>query len=123
MMYLYIYITFTLSALSFYGIKLLYNNLITYPRFDHETFTMEDVLAIVSTVLEIQFATYQNNIFSGEERILNTASFENYYKDLTKHVIGALSPSFFKKASLYIKEDALIEIICSMIREYLQKKV
>ena len=110
-----IYLLFPIIFFSYFSFKFIYKVLSTNPKYDTTiTFTVENILSGISTILEIQFSIYDNNIFSGEERILNSSTFENYYNDLSAHVIDALSPTFFKKASIYFNEATLIEIVCTM---------
>lgn len=119
-----LYLLFLASVVSYYGVRFIYHSVLSNPKYDSvNKFVLSDILEILNIAIDLQFTVYDNNIFSGEERILNSSSFENYYNDITTHVIKFLSPSFFKKAAVYFNEEALIELICSMVKEYLEKKV
>ena len=119
-----LYILFASCTLTYFLARFFYNAVSADPRYDKNTvFTLNDILSALNTVIEIQFTIYENNIFKDDHSILSSATFENYYKDLTSHVIKTLSPPFFIKASLYFNEDAIIELICSMTKEYLEKKI
>lgn len=96
-----------------------------YQKYKYNTrfFTMEEISQSITTVCNLQFMIYDRNRFREAGPKLNNASFENYYQELSKRCLESLSNDFYKKASMYMTEDAIALMISEMVRNYLTTKI
>ena len=84
--------------------------------------SLTDMLIALKAVINLQLDLYEENIFNDKGDISN-ANFENYYDDITVNIINSISPEFFLKIKGYMTEDAVVSLICRIVKEYLTKKV
>ena len=73
--------------------------------------TLPELLITLNTIINTEFTLYEKNVFSTKGALTN-ANFENFYKDITNNVINSLSDDFFIKIGFYIKQEAVVSIIC-----------
>jgi len=103
--------------------KCIYN-LYIGPRVNQmtEVYTYDELIHILESICNLHLSIYEEDIFSNKGAITN-ANFDNFYKELTSSIINSLSPQFFFKMNYYISDEAVVEIICRIVKKYLSKKV
>lgn len=88
----------------------------------NQAYSFEELLKILETICNFQLSLYEKDIFENKGAITNS-NFDNFYHDLVNSIIDSLSPHFFYKMNFYIKEEAVVEIICRIVKQYLSEKV
>lgn len=83
---------------------------------------LEAAMTALSLIINSEISEYEKNIFQNNRPITNS-NFENYYNDITKKTIAAISPILMKQLCVYITEDTIYKYIGRTVREYLVKKV
>ena len=83
---------------------------------------LEAAMTALSLIINSEISEYEKNIFQNNRPITNS-NFENYYNDITKKTIAAISPVLMRQLCVYITEDTIYKYIGRTVREYLVKKV
>lgn len=81
-----------------------------------------EMLAALNATINTEIDIYEKNIFSTKGAITN-ANFDNFYNDITKSILDALSPSYYYHMSVYLKDTAVATIVCRKVKEYLSGKI
>jgi len=84
--------------------------------------TFSDLLSILNVVINTELDLYEKNIFENKGSISNS-NFDNYYNDIVSSIINSLSDDFFFRINFYIKQDAVVSIICRNVRNFLTSKI
>lgn len=82
---------------------------------------LEAAMTALSLIINSEISEYEKNIFQNNRPITNS-NFENYYNDITKKTIAAISPVLMRQLCVYITEDTIYKYIGRTVREYLVKK-
>ena len=85
------------------------------------TLSFEDLIVIMTTVVQNEINIYERSFFRHKGAITN-ANYENFYHDLTNRIFSALPKTFFDEMSRYITTEAAATIICEKVHSYLQEK-
>lgn len=83
---------------------------------------LSELLVILNAVINTELDLYERNIFSKKGAITNS-NFENFYNDIVNSIINSLSKDFFFRINFYIKEEAVVSIICRTVKIYLTEKI
>lgn len=84
--------------------------------------SFQDLLLALNAAIQTEFDLWEKDVFVNKGSITNS-NFENYYNEITYHIINSLSPIFFVNMGKYITEDAIISIIGRKTKEYLTSKI
>lgn len=84
--------------------------------------SFQELLLALNAAIQTEFDLWEKDVFVDKGSITNS-NFENYYNEITYHIINSLSPIFFVNMGKYITEDAIISIIGRKTKEYLTSKI
>lgn len=84
--------------------------------------SFQELLVALNAAIQTEFDLWEKDVFIDKHAITNS-NFENYYLEMTDHIIKSLSPIFFINIGKYITEDAVISIIGRKTKEYLTNKI
>lgn len=84
--------------------------------------TIQELLVILNSVIQTELDLFDQDVFSTKGALTNT-NFENYYHEISTHIISSLSPVFFDNMSKYMNEEAVITLIGRRVKAYLVTKV
>lgn len=84
--------------------------------------TFQELLLALNAAIQTEFDLWEKDVFVDKHAITNS-NFENYYLEMTDHIIKSLSPIFFINIGKYITEDAVVSIIGRKTKEYLSNKI
>lgn len=84
--------------------------------------SFQELLLALNAAINTEIELWEKDVFVNKHAITNS-NFENYYIDISDHIIKSLSPVFFINMGKYITEDAVITIIGRRVKEYLSGKV
>lgn len=80
------------------------------------------LLTILSSQVQTELDTYNNDIFENKGAITNN-NFDIYYRDLTSRVIKNISPEMIKNLTHYYTEEAVYRFIGRTVRDFLVSKI
>jgi len=81
-----------------------------------------ELLQALNAIVQTELDIWENNVFEDKGALTNS-NFENYYDEISVHIIKSLSPTFFLNIGKYLSEDAVVSIIGRKVREYLVSKI
>lgn len=84
--------------------------------------SFQELIIALNIAVQTELDLWEKDVFVDKNAITNS-NFENYYHEITEHILKSLSPIFFKKMSQYITEEAIISIIARKTKEYLVSKI
>lgn len=84
--------------------------------------SFQELVLTLNIAIQTELDLWEKDVFVDKNAISNS-NFENYYHEITTHILKSLSPIFFKKISQYITEDAVISIVGRKTKEYLVSKI
>ena len=84
--------------------------------------SFQELIIALNIAVQTELDLWEKDVFIDKNAITNS-NFENYYHEITEHILKSLSPIFFKKMSQYITEEAIISIIARKTKEYLVSKI
>lgn len=84
--------------------------------------SFQELVLTLNIAIQTELDLWEKDVFVDKNAITNS-NFENYYHEITEHILKSLSPIFFKKISQYITEDAVISIVARKTKEYLTGKI
>lgn len=84
--------------------------------------SIQELLMVLNAVIQTEFDLFDKDIFVNNRGITNS-NFENYYNEISMHIIDSLSPVFFENMSKYMTQDAIITLVGRKVKEYLTMKV
>ena len=86
--------------------------------------SMPELLTALNAVIENQITLYTKSIFEGgQKKIVSNVQFENYYRDLCNRILDDLSPEFFERMSFFMKKEAVVALVCRIVKDYLSSEV
>lgn len=85
--------------------------------------TADELFETLSAVINSEINILEKDVFSTFGNTLDSQSYENYYQYLSRKCINDLSESFLYRASYIMNRDAIIEVICKNISNYLKTKL
>ena len=84
--------------------------------------SFEELLLALNAAINTEFELWEKDVFVNKQAITNS-NFDNYYMEITDHIIKSLSPIFFINIQKYISEDAVYTIIGRKTKEFLVGKI
>ena len=84
--------------------------------------SFQELLLALNATIQTEIELWEKDVFVNKHSITNS-NFENYYLDITEHIIKSLSPTFFISIGKYLTEDAVVSMIGRRVKEYLVSKV
>ena len=84
--------------------------------------SFQELLVALNAAINTELELWDKDVFINKGSITNS-NFDNFYLEITDHIIKSLSPIFFLNISKYITEDAVITIIGRKVKEFLANKI
>ena len=84
--------------------------------------TFQELLLALNAAIQTEFDLCEKDVFVNKHAITNS-NFDNYYFEMTDHILKSLSPIFFINIGKYITEDDVVYIIGRKTKEYLNTKI
>lgn len=81
-----------------------------------------ELLLILKTIIDTELDVYEKSVFLNRQGITN-ANYENYYNEITKHIIDSIPENYYEQMSKYLTKEAVITYICHLVHQYLQEKI
>lgn len=111
------------AVLLFIGTAYVFFKYIYLPYKHRSRFvTATELFETMAIIIKNEIQVYEKNVFNKLGALTNS-SFENYYQEITRQILDDLSPDFYFRISFYMKEEAVVSIICRTVRNYLTEKV
>ena len=111
-----------IAILIFLIIYVVFNRILIPYRLTVSDTTFQELLLALNAAIQTELDLWEKDVFANKNAITNS-NFENFYYEITDHIIKSLSPIFFKKMTQYISEDAIISIVGRKVKEYLTGKI
>lgn len=113
-------IWFTLLILL--SLYILYNKILPKYHTVVSDVSFQELLIALNAAINTELELWEKDVFVNTKSITNS-NFDNYYEEITTHIIRSLSPIFFINMGKYITEDAVVTIIGRKTKEYLTGKI
>lgn len=85
--------------------------------------TFEQLFEIINIIINNEISLYERNIFDNGGKIIDKASYDNYYKDIFRNVLESLSDDLVNHVTVYLNKDSFYSMISREIMVYLNSKV
>ena len=85
--------------------------------------SFEELFEIVNIIISNEISLYERNIFNNKGKILDKASYDNYYKDILQNVYNALSDEIVNSVTVYLDRESFYTMISREIQIYLNSKI
>jgi hypothetical protein len=85
--------------------------------------TFEELFEIINIIINNEISLYERNIFDNGGKIIDKASYDNYYKDIFRNVLESLSDDLVNHVTVYLNKDSFYSMISREIMVYLNSKV
>ncbi len=85
--------------------------------------TINELYDTVQAVMHFEIEVLEKDRFQKFGNNLNNQSFDNCYHYLTRQIIGDFSKAFLYRASFVMSEEAIVELICKNVINYLKTKL
>lgn len=85
--------------------------------------SFEQLFEIVNLIISNEVSLYERNIFNNGGKILDKATYDNYYKDIMENVFKAFSEELVSSITAYIDKDSFYSMVSREIMVYLNNKV
>ena len=116
-----IIIIFTITFAG-YVLMLAYDRFIVSRRNPIYDESFEQLLVILSLIINSEIEEYENEILMGDRPITNK-NFEAFYNDITKKILDNLSQDLIAALCRYTTEENVVRIIARRTKTYLRGKV
>lgn len=117
-----IFIVAWITACIIFAVYIIYNKILCKYTLITSQDSFQELIVALNIAVQTELDLWEKDVFNDKNAITNS-NFENYYHEITDHILKSLSPIFFKKMSQYITEDAIISIIARKTKEYLVSKI
>lgn len=87
-----------------------------------EHVSIQELLSMLNATIQTEFELFDKDVFSSKGAITNS-NFDNYYHEMSDHIIKSLSPIFYENLTKYMTEDAIYTLIGRRVKEYLTTKI
>ena len=85
--------------------------------------SFEELLLVLNAAINTELDLWEKDVFKGQNNVVGTNSrYENYYYEITDHIISSLSPNYFLNMGKYITEDAVVSIIGRRVKIFLNDR-
>lgn len=81
----------------------------------------ELLLTALNAAINTEIELWERDIFVNKKAMTNS-NFENFYYEISNHIINSLSESFYIRFEHYLTRDAVYSIISRKVKEYLTEK-
>lgn len=110
------------AVLVFLIVYVIFNRILIPYRLTVSDTSFQELLLALNAAIQTELDLWEKDVFANKNALTNS-NFENFYYEITDHIIKSLSPIFFKKMTQYISEDAIISIVGRKVKEYLTGKI
>ena len=104
------------------GTYILFAKILIPYRLTVSEASFQELLLALNAAIQTELDLWEKDVFVNKGSITNS-NFDNFYYEITDHIIKSLSPIFFKKMTQFISEDAIYSIIGRKVKEFLTTKV
>ena len=111
-----------IAVLVFLIVYVIFNRILIPYRLTVSDTSFQELLLALNAAIQTELDLWEKDVFANKNALTNS-NFENFYYEITDHIIKSLSPIFFKKMTQYISEDAIISIVGRKVKEYLTGKI
>ena len=108
-------VVFCLSATFLYMLKNREKNRL-------ESLPFEDLMTVLSLIINTELAEYDNELLIGDRPITNQ-NFDTFYADITRKILDNVSDELMDALALYTTRDNVIRIIARRTKAYLRDKI
>ena len=71
--------------------------------------SFEELLLVLNAAINTELDLWEKDVFKGQNNVVGTNSrYDNYYYEITDHIISSLSPNYFLNMGKYITEEAVV---------------
>lgn len=102
--------------------RFMEDHLIQYRR-ETAFSSASDIIEAIQVIANLEFRLYEENRFREAGPLLSTSTFHNYFEELSKIIVGDLSPEFYSRAQIYMSDSAIMNVVAEMVRNYLTTKL
>lgn len=85
--------------------------------------SFEELIQIVNIITNNEISLYERNIFNNGGKILDKASYDNYYKDILENIFKAISDDMIACITEYIDKESFYSMISREVLIYLNSKI
>ena len=85
--------------------------------------SFEQLFEIVNIIISNEVSLYERNIFNNGGKILDKATYDNYYRDIMENVYKAFSTELVTNITLYIDKESFYSMVSREIMVYLNNKI
>ena len=87
-----------------------------------EDLPFEDLMAVLSLIINTELAEYDNELLIGNRPISNQ-NFDKFYDDITHKILDNISDELMDALASYTTTDNVIRIIARRTKAYLRDKI
>ena len=84
--------------------------------------SFEELIMTLNLVINTEIELWEKDVFSNKGAITNS-NFENFYIEISTHILDTLSPTFYHNIERYITEEMVASIVGRKTKEYLTTKI
>lgn len=85
--------------------------------------SFEQLFEIVNLIISNEVSLYERNIFNNGGKILDKATYDNYYRDIMENVYKAFSTELVTNITMYIDKESFYSMVSREIMVYLNNKI
>lgn len=85
--------------------------------------SFEQLFQIVNLIISNEVSLYERNIFNNGGKILDKASYDNYYRDIMENVYKSFSDDLVNSITVYIDKESFYSMVSREIMVYLNNKI
>jgi len=82
--------------------------------------SFSELLSVLNAAINTELELWEKDIFKEQPNAIGTNSrYENFYHEISMHIVETLSPSFFLNMSKYMTEEAVVSLIGRRVKIFL----
>lgn len=85
--------------------------------------SFEQLFEIVNLIISNEVSLYERNIFNNGGKVLDKATYDNYYKDIMENVFKSFSDGLVTNITKYIDKESFYSMVSREIMVYLNNKI
>lgn len=85
--------------------------------------TFEELFEIVNTIISNEISLYERNIFNNGGRIIEKATYDNYYRDILQNIFESISDDLVRNITQYLNKESFYSMVSREVQVYLNSKI
>ena len=85
--------------------------------------SFEQLFEIANLIISNEVSLYERNIFNNGGKVLDKATYDNYYKDIMENVFKSFSDGLVTNITKYIDKESFYSMVSREIMVYLNNKI